>query len=157
MHCILYRLNPQTNTQKQKLLREEMNPKQKWTKKNEPKKNEELKLLNWLKLHRRCSDLTTRPHLSPIYGFRAPPWQTATTTRSVLLHEGEGGSVSEWEWRWGWDVSESQWGEDEMWVSVSMRGRVWVSEGEVGEAAELRVKWGKWVLGLELIYIYIYI
>ena len=31
--------------------------------------------------------------------------KTATTTRFVLLHEGEGGLMSEWEWGWGWDVS----------------------------------------------------
>ena len=46
IHSDFYILNPQTNTQKQKLLREEMNQKKKEPKK---KKNEELRPL---KLHR---------------------------------------------------------------------------------------------------------
>ena len=58
MHYILYILNPQINTQKQKLLREEMNPKKK---KMNQKKNEELKPL---KLHRQWF----QPSKSPL-GF----------------------------------------------------------------------------------------
>ena len=64
---------------------EEMNPKKKWTKKKK-----------W-----RTQTVALSAVISTIFAWphkiHAPPWQTMTTTRSVLLHEGEGGSVSEWE------------------------------------------------------------
>ena len=92
IHSNFYILNPQTNTQKQK------HWERKWT---PPKKKNQKK-----KKRRRTQ---TTKSLSDLTIMGSSMTKIATTTRFVLLHEGEGGSVSEWEWGWGWDVSVWTW------------------------------------------------
>ena len=163
IHSNFYILNPQTNTQKQKLLREEQNSiyhlwidfyilspqtntqKQKhWERKWTPKKKK-----NQKKKRRRTQ---TTKSLSDLTIMGSSMTKTATTTRFVLLHDGEGGSVSEWEWGWGWDVSVWTWFVTLRVLVELIKERPWIS-GECLLGPTVKRAWTSvtvWGVGLRV-------